>query len=66
MAANPLPRVLCADDQGDVLEALRLSLKNEGFEIVTATSPAAVVAALQGRDFDAVLMDLNYARDTTS
>src|SRR4051794_6587938 len=61
-----LPRVLCADDQADLLEALRLLLKNEGFAIATATSPAAVLAELQRSDFDALLMDLNYARDTTS
>ena len=63
---SPAPRVLVADDQPDVLEALRLLLKGEGFEIETATSPAGVLAALEARDFDAVLMDLNYARDTTS
>jgi DNA-binding NtrC family response regulator len=60
------PRVLCADDQMDVLEALRLLLKNEGFEITSAASPAGILAAVEGADFDAVLMDLNYARDTTS
>src|SRR5438876_12111524 len=60
------PRVLIADDQRDVLEALRLLLKGEGYESETAYSPAAVMAALEARDFDAVLMDLNYARDTTS
>ncbi len=66
MALASVPRILCADDQADVLEALRLLLKSEGFEIVTASSPAGVLAATQGREFDAVLMDLNYARDTTS
>jgi len=60
------PRVLVADDQPDVLEALRLLLKGEGFAVHTASSPAAVLRALEGGDFDAVLMDLNYARDTTS
>ncbi len=59
-------RVLVADDQPDVREALRLLLKNEGFEIQTATSPAEILAALESREFDIVLMDLNYARDTTS
>ncbi|HEX6534580.1 MAG TPA: sigma-54 dependent transcriptional regulator [Gemmatimonadaceae bacterium] len=59
-------RVLIADDQQDVLEALRLMLKAEGFEIETARSVAGIVAAVERRDFDAVLMDLNYARDTTS
>src|SRR5580658_3010178 len=59
-------RVLIADDQHDVLEALRLLLKGEGFEIESATSPAGILAALETRDFDVVLMDLNYSRDTTS
>jgi DNA-binding NtrC family response regulator len=59
-------RLLLADDQPDVLEALRLLLKGEGYEIATAGSPAAIVAAIEAREFDAVLMDLNYARDTTS
>ncbi|MEZ0333779.1 MAG: sigma-54-dependent transcriptional regulator [Gemmatimonadales bacterium] len=60
------PHVLVADDQPDVREALRLLLKAEGFAIETATSPAAVLAAVQATDFDAVLLDLNYARDTTT
>jgi DNA-binding NtrC family response regulator len=59
-------RLLLADDQPDVLEALRLLLKGEGYEISTAGSPAAIVASIEDREFDAVLMDLNYARDTTS
>jgi DNA-binding NtrC family response regulator len=59
-------RILVADDQPDVLEALRLLLKSEGHAIETATSPAAVLAAMDSRDFDLVLIDLNYARDTTS
>jgi len=60
------PRLLVADDQPDVIEALRLLLKAEGYEIETASSPRAVVEAVQAREFDLVLMDLNYARDTTS
>jgi DNA-binding NtrC family response regulator len=60
------PRVLIADDQPDVLEALRLLLKAEGYQIESASSPAAIIDALDARDFDAVLMDLNYTRDTTS
>jgi DNA-binding NtrC family response regulator len=60
------PRILIADDQTDVLEALRLLLKGEGYQIEAVTSPAAVVTALETRDFDVVLMDLNYTRDTTS
>ena len=63
---GPAPRVLIADDQPPVLEALRLLLKGEGFHTESATSPAGVMALLEARDFDAVLMDLNYARDTTS
>jgi len=61
-----LPRVLIADDQPDVLEALRLLLKGEGFKIESASSPAGVLEAIDGDEFDAVLIDLNYARDTTS
>jgi DNA-binding NtrC family response regulator len=60
------PRILVADDQADVLEALRLLLKGEGFALETAKSPPAVVAAVEKQDFDAALIDLNYARDTTS
>jgi DNA-binding NtrC family response regulator len=60
------PRLLIADDQADVVEALRLLLKAEGYEIVPAASPRAVLEAVQAREFDLVLMDLNYARDTTS
>jgi len=63
---RPAGRVLIADDQKDVLEALRLLLKPEGLETETASSPAMALAALEKRDFDAVLIDLNYARDTTS
>ncbi len=59
-------RVLVADDQKDVLAALRLLLKGEGLDCETASSPAGALAALEARDFDAVLVDLNYARDTTS
>lgn len=60
------PRILIADDQPDVLEALRLLLKGEGYEIESATKPALILRALEAQDFDVVLMDLNYARDTTS
>jgi DNA-binding NtrC family response regulator len=59
-------RILIADDQADVLEALRLLLKGEGIEIETAHSPAGILAAVEAREFDAILMDLNYTRDTTS
>ncbi len=60
------PRVLIADDQKDVLEALRLLLKGAGIEIATAMSPAVILAKVEAEDFDACIMDLNYARDTTS
>jgi len=59
-------RVLVADDQPDVLEALRILLKAEGFEATTASSPADVLAAARSEDFDLALVDLNYTRDTTS
>ena len=66
MRSDSAPRILIADDQADVLEALRLLLKGEGYQIESAASPAAIVAALEARDFDVVIMDLNYTRDTTS
>jgi DNA-binding NtrC family response regulator len=59
-------RILVADDQADIREALRLLLKGEGFDTETVASPSAVLSALEAREFDALLMDLNYARDTTS
>ena len=59
-------RLLIADDQRDVLEALRLLLKPEGFAVEAATSPAGVLDALTIHEFDAILIDLNYTRDTTS
>ena len=67
MKPNPnAPRILIADDQRDVLESLRLLLKGEGYQIEAVTSPAAVFTAVEAGDFDCLLMDLNYARDTTS
>src|SRR5689334_5859315 len=64
---QPRPwRALIADDQPDVLEALRLLLKGEGFYTDAVMSPAEVIEALRARDYDLLLMDLNYARDTTS
>lgn len=59
-------KILLADDQPDVLEALRLLVKAEGFQPSLARSPAAVLAAVSAGDFDVILLDLNYARDTTS
>ena len=60
------PRILIADDQTDLLEALELLLKGQGIEYDTVTSPEAAVTALESRPFDLVLMDLNYTGDTTS
>jgi DNA-binding NtrC family response regulator len=59
-------RILIADDQHDVLEALRLLLKGHGFEVQTVNSPSAALAALERHDYDAMLLDMNYTRDTTS
>jgi DNA-binding NtrC family response regulator len=61
-----MARILIADDQPDVLAALQLLLKAESFEIETASSPASVINNLKSSEFDVVLIDLNYARDTTS
>ena len=59
-------RILIADDQPDVLLALRLLLKGNGYATETVSSPAELLEAVADREFDLVLMDLNYARDTTS
>jgi len=59
-------RVLVCDDQPDVLEALRLLLKGQGWQTVTADSPAALLRTARGGGFDLILADLNYTRDTTS
>jgi len=64
--AFPTPRTLIADDQPDVLEALSLLLKREGHQTRTVASPMAVLRAIETQGFDLLLMDLNYARDTTS
>ena len=60
------PRILIADDQPDVLEALRALLKGHGYGTELASSPAGIIEALSKTQFDLILMDLNYARDTTS
>ena len=62
----PLGRVLIADDQVNILDALRLLLGGEGYEVATAASPAELVTELERSDFDVALIDLNYTRDTTS
>ena len=64
--AQEIPRILIADDQPDVVEALRLLLKSQGYDTESASSPARILSALEAREFDLLLMDLNYARDTTS
>lgn len=60
------PRVLIADDDPDILRAMRLLLKAEGFTAKTVDSPKDALAALKKSAFDVALIDLNYARDTTS
>jgi phosphoserine phosphatase RsbU/P len=64
--AAQVPRTLIADDQPDVRAALRLLLKGAGYQTEAADSPKAVLEAIKQQKFDLVLMDLNYARDTTS
>ena len=65
-ADSRTPCILIADDQPDVLEALRFLVKGEGYAAESVNSPPAAIDAVESRDFDAVLMDLNYTRDTTS
>ena len=60
------PRVLIADDQADILSALKLLLKREGFDVTTASSPAGVLDVVAREHVDVALVDLNYSRDTTS
>jgi sigma-B regulation protein RsbU (phosphoserine phosphatase) len=60
------PRILIADDQTDLLDALQLLLKGQGIDYDAVTSPEAALTALASRPFDLVLMDLNYTGDTTS
>ena len=64
--ASTVKRILIADDQRDVLEALRILLKGEGYQTESVTSIAGVFNALQKKDFALLMMDLNYTRDTTS
>ena len=59
-------RILIADDQQDILDALRLLLKGHGYTTQGVTSPSDLLEALANHEFDLLLMDLNYARDTTS
>jgi len=60
------PRILIADDQADILSALKLLLKREGYEVASATSPAGVQDIVGREHVDVALVDLNYTRDTTS
>jgi phosphoserine phosphatase RsbU/P len=66
MLASSQPRVLVADDQQDVVAALRMLLRSAGLEVDPATSVQEVRHRLDSQTYDLVLMDLNYARDTTS
>ena len=59
-------KLLVADDQPHILEALRLLLKPEGYQLEMVRTPALVLEALTRESFDGVLIDLNYTRDTTS
>jgi len=63
---GPGLRILVGDDQPDILEALRLLLKGAGYQNVLVDSPQALLRAARSEPFDLILMDLNYARDTTS
>ncbi len=61
-----MARILLADDQRDVLEALRILLKGEGYQTEAVTSLAGIFSALEKKNYALLIMDLNYARDTTS
>jgi sigma-B regulation protein RsbU (phosphoserine phosphatase) len=65
-AIEPLSaRLLVADDQADILTALKMLFRGQDYQVSSASDPGSVVAALQTQIFDMVLMDLNYTRDTT-
>ena len=66
MPDSDAARLLIADDQPDVLEALRLLLARENFALQLVTTPRALIDQVTASTWDAVLMDLNYSRDTTS
>ena len=66
LACDLQPRILIADDQSDLLDALRILLKGEGMAMEAVTSPEAALAAVGSSQFDLLLMDLNYTSDTTS
>src|SRR5438270_11037968 len=60
------PRILAADDQQHILDAIELLLKPQGDAVETARSPVLVREELATNSYDAVLIDLNYTRDTNS
>ncbi len=57
----PPPRILVADDEPDVLEALKLLLKGEGYDVQAVTSPRALLSTVEAHDFDALLIDMNFS-----
>ncbi|HEX6465329.1 MAG TPA: sigma-54 dependent transcriptional regulator [Vicinamibacterales bacterium] len=66
MVETTAQRILIADDQQDVIDALRLLLGDDGYEVTAARSPAEALDRLEAADFDLAILDLNYTRDTTS
>src|SRR6476646_9025190 len=66
MAETTPIRILIADDQPDIIDALRLLLSDEGYEVTPARSPGEALDRLEAADFDLAVLDLNYTRDTTS
>jgi DNA-binding NtrC family response regulator len=66
MADTTVFRILIADDQQDIIDALRLLLVDDGYEVTAARSPAEALERLEASDFDLAILDLNYTRDTTS
>ena len=60
------PRILAADDQPHILDAIELLLEREGYRVTRARSPREVLDRVASESFDALLIDLNYTRDTTS
>src|SRR5215210_2043011 len=66
MAHTTPVRILVADDQVDILDAFKLLLTDEGYEVVAARSPGEALERLEEQDFDVAILDLNYTRDTTS
>ena len=66
MAQTTPVRILVADDQVDILDALRMLLSDEGYEVTAARSPGEALDTLEGQEFDLAILDLNYTRDTTS